>query len=41
MGERIYQCCSCESVFTELDKNGNCPYCHSGNWVYGYIDDPE
>jgi len=34
----IYQCGSCERVFSKL-LDGECPYCGSGNWVQGYIDD--
>lgn len=37
---RLKQCCSCEKTFTVL-KDRECPYCGSGNWVFGYIDDPE
>ena len=33
---RQKQCGSCENTFT---SKGDCPYCGSGNWVYGYIDD--
>ncbi len=33
------QCGSCEQVFDEKDlKDNTCPYCNSGNWVFGYID---
>jgi len=39
--EDFYQCGSYESVYTHPDNNGDCLYCHSGNWVKGYIDDPE
>ena len=40
---RIKQCCSCEKVFKKFKKEKErvCPYCFSGNWVYGYIDEPE
>lgn len=34
----FYQCGSCEKTFDKL-KDNDCPYCHSGNWVKGYIDD--
>ncbi len=36
------QCCSCEKVFTEkkLTPDRECPHCLSGNWVFGYIDEP-
>jgi len=37
----LMQCCSCEKIFTELTINETCPFCSSGNWVKGYIDDPE
>jgi len=37
----IIQCCSCENVFDEAKLvDRDCPYCRSGNWVYGYIDEP-
>ena len=36
------QCCSCEAIFPySLIVRGYCPNCGSGNWVYGYIDEPE
>ena len=35
-----YLCGSCEQFFNEL-KDGDCPYCGSGNWVFGCIDEPE
>lgn len=38
---RIKQCGSCERTFKKFGEGRTCPYCHSGNWVYGYIDDPE
>jgi hypothetical protein len=34
-----YQCGSCEDFFDELRKN-SCPYCGSGNFVEGCIDEP-
>lgn len=34
------QCGSCEQISAK-PKNGNCPKCGSGNWVYGYIDKEE
>lgn len=34
----LKQCGSCEKIFY---KGNECPYCGSGNWVFGYIDDPE
>ena len=40
--ETIYQCGSCEKVFEKLEiykSCKQCPYCHSGNWVRGYIDE--
>lgn len=37
----IKQCCTCEQVFTEANEDKTCPNCKSGNWVFGYIDDPE
>lgn len=37
---RIKQCCTCEETFVEY--NGECcPHCGSGDFVYGYIDEPE
>jgi len=33
-----YQCCSCECFFDEPD-DGDCPFCGSGNFVEGCIDD--
>jgi rRNA maturation endonuclease Nob1 len=38
MSGEIYQCGSCERIFNKL-FNEECPYCGSGNWVEGYIDD--
>jgi len=35
------QCCTCETVFTKPDEDNTCPNCGSGNWVEGYIDEPE
>lgn len=35
-----YQCGSCECFFNKLE-DGDCPFCGSGNWVEGSIDDPE
>lgn len=37
------QCCSCERFFDESDLTGEreCPFCFSGNWVYGCIDEAE
>ena len=37
----LMQCGSCERLFTQLTINDECPYCHSGNWVRGYIDEDE
>ena len=35
----IKQCCTCELFF--VTHNGeSCPYCGSGDWVYGFIDAP-
>ena len=34
-----YQCGSCEQFFNEL-QNNCCPWCGSGNWVEGCIDEP-
>lgn len=33
----MYQCGSCEQVFSKL-VNNECEYCGSGNWVIGNID---
>jgi hypothetical protein len=38
--EMKYQCGSCEREFNKLE-DGSCPYCGSGNWVEGNIDDVE
>jgi hypothetical protein len=35
-----YQCGSCECYFNELDEQ-ECPFCGSGNFVEGCIDEPE
>jgi hypothetical protein len=35
------QCCTCERVFHLPDENNQCPYCKSGNWIWGFIDEPE
>jgi hypothetical protein len=32
------QCGSCEQIFKNL-KDNSCPFCGSGNWVNGYIDE--
>ena len=37
----IHQCGSCEEIFSKPTADGNCPHCKSGNWVNGYIDEPE
>jgi rubrerythrin len=37
--ENKMQCCSCEKVFKHTDADNCCPYCGSGNWVFGFIDD--
>lgn len=34
----FYHCGSCEQEFEVLDDNA-CPYCGSGNWVEGWIDE--
>lgn len=40
--KKVCQCCSCEHIFIEADlDDGSCPHCLSGNWVRGYIDEPE
>jgi hypothetical protein len=38
--EPKYQCGSCENTFDVLFDGSVCPYCFSGNWVDGHIDDP-
>lgn len=37
----LKQCCTCEKPFYYLAKDDTCPHCGSGNWVYGWIDEPE
>ena len=40
--ECICQCGSCEKTFKHNKvKEAFCPYCGSGNWVFGLIDEPE
>jgi Zn finger protein HypA/HybF involved in hydrogenase expression len=39
--KKMIQCGSCEEISDSPDENNECPKCHSGNWVYGYIDDYE
>jgi len=42
--ECFAQCGTCERTFTTVtNEKGDteCPHCGSGNWVFGYIDDPE
>ena len=34
-----WQCASCECYFNKTDQ-GDCPYCGSGNFVKGCIDEP-
>jgi hypothetical protein len=37
-----YQCASCERFFDEpTADHKECPFCHSGNWVYGCIDEDD
>jgi len=36
--KKIKQCGTCEKVFKKL-KNNECPFCKSGNWIYGFLDD--
>ena len=36
-----HQCGSCEQVFYRLTEDRKCPHCGSGNWVFGYIAEPE
>jgi len=36
--QREKQCGSCESFFY---KGSECPFCYSGNWVFGCIDDDD
>ena len=38
-GEKFAQCGSCEKYFIVTDSVQDCSHCHSGNWVYGYIDE--
>lgn len=35
------QCCSCERIFNKPNKDNCCPFCDSGNWINGYIDEEE
>ena len=37
----VCQCGSCEQIFSEPTDIDTCPYCNSGNWVRGYIDQSE
>ncbi len=39
--DKVYQCGSCEREFSqlELEDDDLCPYCGSGNYVEGCIDD--
>jgi len=37
--EEIKQCGTCEKTFKEVTKDRTCPFCNSGNWVKGYIDE--
>ena len=39
--KEIKQCATCEQSFIRLSKDNTCPYCGSGNWVYGCIDNPD
>lgn len=41
MQKELCQCGSCESIFylPVNERNEDCPFCYSSNWVYGYIDD--
>lgn len=36
--EHNKQCGSCEKSFTKLGEDNTCPFCGSGNWIYGNID---
>ena len=38
---QIKQCGSCDGVFIDLTVDKTCPYCGSGNWVNGFIDEPQ
>lgn len=35
----LYQCGSCENTFTKLTADYQCPFCGSGNWVEGFLDE--
>ena len=37
----MYQCGTCDQTFEELAFEMYCPHCGSGNWVKGFIDEPE
>jgi hypothetical protein len=34
---QICQCGSCDQIFVLNEETNCCPYCSSGNWVFGYI----
>jgi hypothetical protein len=41
-GPHAHQCCSCEQTFSQRSPyRRECPHCGSGNFVDGYIDEPE
>jgi ribosomal protein S27AE len=35
------QCGTCEEIFTNPTADRTCPNCGSGDWVNGYLDEPE
>ena len=37
--EGKYFCGSCESYFDDMGRDGYCPKCGSGNWIFGCPDD--
>lgn len=42
MVDKVCQCGSCENIFKESELvQVECPHCHSGNWVYDYINELE
>jgi hypothetical protein len=40
--KRLKQCCSCEKSFREFKNDKKeCPFCSSGNWIFGCIDEED
>jgi Zn finger protein HypA/HybF involved in hydrogenase expression len=38
-GLYLCQCYSCEQIFKSDGSTEYCPYCGSGNWIFGSIDE--